>query len=158
MLYGFLFVSVLDFYSVVKMAQTTIPQYFNYTPATHVEKQTLPRDMAGLIKTFNKSTIDSEIQEGKQRTMTEFLDDRPGYYIEFCYVVIIYSKTRPSIEYGPFRHREEALQRANDLVSCGATDVQVLKYDSRYLDDRRGNWIDIEIEWVWNKEESVYSF
>jgi hypothetical protein len=139
---------------MTNMKQIELTQYFNYTPATFTKSQ-IPRDMMELITSFNKSTTESEILEGKQRTMTEFLDD--CLPLEFCYEVTVYSKTR-TINYGPFRHLEQALQRAKDVVSYGATDVQVLKYGSGFLDDRKGNWYDIGVEWVWDKESGLYSF
>jgi hypothetical protein len=100
-------------------------------------------------------TVRDEIMCGKQHTMTEYLDDMDESVGEFCYNVQVERNTRlPHPHnckyYGPFRTYEQAHERASniaanlDLFYGDVSSITVWKYDSRYLDDRKGLWCALE--------------
>ena len=116
--------------------QPTLKKYFAVTKQVTTQKKCIPTDILATIKSFLRETIEDEINSGKQHTMTEYLSEPFGPTDGNCYVV----DTNHGY-FGPFRHLQQACCRAQAIVqSKTRTDVQVLIYDSRYLDDRTGNW------------------
>ena len=130
--------------------QQTLPKHFPWAKRTFHQKKELPVVIKTLILSFLKTTVEDEIKSGKQRTMTEFLDD--NFEGDLCYKVFMYTD-QWSTGYGPFRHKEQALKRARDFVQCCPhAEVQVLSYDSRYLGDRSGNWCDEDEVFCYERE------
>ena len=117
--------------------QPTLKKYFAVTKQVTTQKKRIPTDILATIQSFLRETIEDEINSGKQHTMTEYLSEPFGPTTDGnCYVV----DTNRGY-FGPFRHVKQASRRALAIVlSKTRTDVQVLIYDSRYLDDRTGNW------------------
>jgi len=131
------------------MTQLLMTDFFAYTRRVATQLWKLPKDLESMVRSFLKETIRDEIKSGKQHTMTEYLDDNSASVGEYCFCV----DTNKSW-FGPFRHKEDALKRANDLVKTNSrTYVQVLSYDSRYLDDRSGNWCDLESVYLYDENE-----
>ena len=116
--------------------QPTLKKYFPVTKAVPTLKKRIPKDLLATIKSFLRETVQDEIGSGKQHTMTEFLNEPFPTDDLYCYVV-----DTDHGSFGPFRHSEQALSRAQTIIKSNTRKVvQVLVYDSRYLNDRLGNW------------------
>ena len=143
-----------------KLNPRTIPDFFPCKFGR--QKQGLPKDIRGLIFSFVKPTTKSEIETGVQRTMTEFLDD--NYVRDHSVSMLdfddacfdVWACTQGKYRgYGPFRHLDQAITRAESLVRLTEPDsVVAYSYDSRYLDDRKGLWTDTGTVFIYNRESA----
>ena len=134
--------------------QPTLKKYFPVTKAVPTLKKRIPKDLLATIQSFLRETVQDEINSGKQHTMTEYLDIDLGVHGEDCYVV----ETNHG-RFGPFRLPEQALRRAEAIVQAGTRRyVHVLVYDFRYLEDRTGNWCDVDCIFCNDPAEGLFEF